>query len=178
MKMRVTIIVSILLICMFGLAYSQVQVPHTFQAGQPARASEVNDNFSALAADINAVAAAATPMAFRFVGFSSGAITPDQGIYAMGALCRADYGPNARLARVHEIFDLTSIPLGSSQQGAWIEAAPEGAFSSSGTNCDAWSTIQSSPNTSPMTTIVDDQGRVFDRVVCAGSRPVACSVLQ
>ena len=38
-----------------GSSLAQTQVPHAFQSGQPARASEVNDNFSALAGSINEV---------------------------------------------------------------------------------------------------------------------------
>ena len=36
-----------------GIAFGQTQVPNTFQAGQPARAAEVNDNFSTLETAIN-----------------------------------------------------------------------------------------------------------------------------
>jgi hypothetical protein len=36
-------------------AFGQTQVPHTFQAGQPARAAEVNENFEAIASAIDAV---------------------------------------------------------------------------------------------------------------------------
>jgi hypothetical protein len=36
-----------------GNAEAQTQLPHTFQAGQPARASEVNENFDTLAVSID-----------------------------------------------------------------------------------------------------------------------------
>ena len=36
-------------------AFGQTQVPHTFQAGQPARAAEVNENFESIASAIDAV---------------------------------------------------------------------------------------------------------------------------
>ena len=36
-----------------GLTFGQTQVPHTFQAGQPARAAEVNENFSAMETAVN-----------------------------------------------------------------------------------------------------------------------------
>lgn len=47
------------LFCVFALflsvnALGQTQVPHTFQAGQPARAAEVNENFEAMASAIDA----------------------------------------------------------------------------------------------------------------------------
>jgi len=175
MKTPKSAIATVLLLAVFGLAYSQTQVPHIFQAGQPARAAEVNENFSALAAEINAVAASASR--FEFVGFSSGVITPDQGIYAMGAVCRAEYGANARLAKAHEAFDLTGTPFGLSQGGAWIEIQAEGVFTRSGANCFAWSAINPGVNT-PNTTTIDDQGKLTNSVPCDGNRPVACSVLQ
>ena len=42
----------------FGLSFAQTEVPHTFQSGQPARAAEVNENFSAVTSEIDANAAA------------------------------------------------------------------------------------------------------------------------
>jgi len=36
-----------------GLAFGQTQVPNTFQAGQPARAAEVNENFTAVEASVD-----------------------------------------------------------------------------------------------------------------------------
>ena len=175
MKILKSAMATVLLVSAFGLAYSQTQVPHTFQSGQPARAGEVNENFSALATEIDAVAASAR--SFKFIGFSNGVIAPDQGIYAMGDLCRADYGPNARLAKAHEAFDLTGLPLGSSQGGAWIDILQEGSFTRSNANCWAWSTIN--PNTNiPNTATIDDQGKINTSVPCDGFRPVACSVLQ
>ncbi len=168
MKTPKSAIATVLLLAVFGLAYSQTQVPHIFQAGQPARAAEVNENFSALAAIASR---------FEFVGFSNGVITPDQGIYAMGAVCRAEYGANARLAKAHEAFDLTGTPFGLSQGGAWIEIQAEGVFTRSGANCFAWSAINPGVNT-PNTTTIDDQGKLTNSVPCDGNRPVACSVLQ
>ena len=171
MKTPKLAIATVLLLAVFGLAYSQTQVPHIFQAGQPARAAEVNENFSVLAV-------AAIASRFEFIGFSAGVITPDQGIYAMGALCRAEYGANARLARAHEAFDLTGTPIGSSQGGAWIEIQAEGVFTRSGANCFACSAINPNSGNSPNATTIDDQGKLTVNVPCDGNRPVACSVLQ
>ena len=39
-------------------AFGQVQIPHKFSSGGPARAADVNENFEALAAGINASNAA------------------------------------------------------------------------------------------------------------------------
>ena len=52
-----------LAVCLLGsnVAAQNVDVPNTFQAGTPARASEVNENFSALAAEITANRAALQP---------------------------------------------------------------------------------------------------------------------
>ena len=50
--MRTQILLSVLLLTT-GLTQAQTQVPNTLQAGQPARAADVNENFSALAGSIN-----------------------------------------------------------------------------------------------------------------------------
>ena len=44
-------------LCFTALAGAQTEVPHVFQAGTPARASEVNENFDALESGINQNAA-------------------------------------------------------------------------------------------------------------------------
>jgi len=44
---------SILALITSGVASSQTQVPNTFQSGQPARAAEVNDNFSTVESAVN-----------------------------------------------------------------------------------------------------------------------------
>ena len=51
-------IVSCTTLVLFSLlAHGQTQVPNTFQSGQPARAAEVNENFSTLETAVNANAA-------------------------------------------------------------------------------------------------------------------------
>jgi hypothetical protein len=52
MAMNRTIAVATLLVA--TTAFAQTEVPHDFESGQPARASEVNENFDALEAGINA----------------------------------------------------------------------------------------------------------------------------
>lgn len=49
----VTQIIGALALVTSGIASAQTQVPNTFQAGQPARAAEVNDNFSTLESAVN-----------------------------------------------------------------------------------------------------------------------------
>ena len=52
MKMKaLTLCVGTLFIA--GVSNAQTQVPNTFQSGQPARASEVNENFDVLETAIN-----------------------------------------------------------------------------------------------------------------------------
>lgn len=50
-----------------GLTFAQTEVPHTFETGQPARAAEVNENFTALetAVDDNATALATNEAAIQ-----------------------------------------------------------------------------------------------------------------
>jgi hypothetical protein len=64
-----------------GLALAQTQIPNTFEAGQPARAAEVNENFSALktGVDNNADALAINEVAIQnnlmaIAGLSSGEV--------------------------------------------------------------------------------------------------------
>ena len=58
-----TIISSSFLV--FGSALAQTQVPNTFEAGQPARATEVNANFDALELAIDQNAADITELQQR-----------------------------------------------------------------------------------------------------------------
>ena len=51
-----SLLVFMFLLCT-GMAYSQTQVPNEFQAGEPAKASEVNENFDALETAIDENAA-------------------------------------------------------------------------------------------------------------------------
>ena len=46
-------LVGVVALTYSGLAVGQTQVPNTFGAGQPARASEVNENFQALATAVD-----------------------------------------------------------------------------------------------------------------------------
>jgi hypothetical protein len=55
---RYTIVLVMILAA--GLTYAQTQVPNVFQSGQPARASEVNENFNALESAIDSNATAIT----------------------------------------------------------------------------------------------------------------------
>ena len=50
--MRQSVLLSICLL-LAGVAQAQTQVPNTFQTGQPARAAEVNENFSTLASAVD-----------------------------------------------------------------------------------------------------------------------------
>lgn len=55
MKNRIAIqILGVFVFITSGIAFSQTQVPNTFQAGQPARAADVNQNFSTLETAVNA----------------------------------------------------------------------------------------------------------------------------
>ena len=49
---------GIIALMLSGSLFAQTQVPNTFQAGQPARAAEVNENFSTLSDAVNTNAAA------------------------------------------------------------------------------------------------------------------------
>jgi len=55
--MRYSRVLCLLSLCVAGTAVAQTTVPNVFTAGTPARAAEVNGNFQALAAAIDALAA-------------------------------------------------------------------------------------------------------------------------
>ncbi len=58
-----------------GVALGQTLVPHTFEAGQPARAAEVNENFSALETAVNDNESAIQDNAAAIAALSSGDVT-------------------------------------------------------------------------------------------------------
>ena len=83
MSIRATkILVSAFVLMISGLAFSQTQVPNTFQAGQPARATEVNDNFAAIEAAVNDNATG-----------SAGKATKDQTSYSLNGRALSRYSP-------------------------------------------------------------------------------------
>lgn len=61
--------IAALLFCIFsGGALAQVEVPHTFESGERARASEVNENFEFLAERIAALESLVAPTADSLAG--------------------------------------------------------------------------------------------------------------
>ena len=79
------------LLLISGAVAAQTEVPHTFESGEPARASEVNENFGALAAAINDLADAirelegeSSPAGETVLDFSSVVVEIDQpGFYVL-----------------------------------------------------------------------------------------------
>ena len=49
---------GVLVLMVSGSVFAQIQVPNTFQSGQPARAAEVNDNFTVVTDAVNTNASA------------------------------------------------------------------------------------------------------------------------
>jgi len=97
-------------------SYAQTQVPNTFSAGEPARASEINENFNEVEQlvdtniqDITEIAqllaAIAAPSNFQFVGFSSNTVLVGDGLFTMNAACQADFGPDSRMATSEEVVE-------------------------------------------------------------------------
>ena len=85
-----------------GMAYSQTQVPNEFQAGEPAKASEVNENFDALEAAVDTNAASIETNATAISGNTAtiGSLTVNAGVYvfsqgtAIGQFLTASKGAN------------------------------------------------------------------------------------
>jgi len=196
----------------------ELTIPNTFQEGTPARAAEVNDNFTAVEVsvddnaqvitnvsqnvdtntqnissngqDINAVAQSVSslvaPSTFDFVGFSSTQLNGGAGLFGMSVACQADFGPDSRMATSLEIVESTSQPT-LAPSYAWVRPANvtavpvgntyvlidySGAASSTGLNCNAWST--GGGNTG--LTVLPNGG--FRSRPCDQIYPAACSVSQ
>ncbi len=65
----ITRVLGIIALMVSGSSFAQTQVPNTFQAGQPARATEVNENFTTLsgAVDTNAAAVSTNATAIQIL---------------------------------------------------------------------------------------------------------------
>jgi hypothetical protein len=195
-------------------------IPNTFQAGTPARAAEVNGNFSAvevsvddnaqnvtdtvqaltivtsnvnantsnIAAVTQAVSALAGSSQYNFVGFSSGTTDATAGLFGMNAICQADYGPEARMAKSDEVAEENSIPT-LTTTAAWVRpvlilAASTGSSGgfriwdysgystgSADVTCQNWSTTSGSA-------LSIKSGGWFWTTGCNESMQVACSIPQ
>ena len=116
-KMIIMHALAIIALFASGVAFGQTQVPNTFQSGQPARASEVNENFSTLESAVNdndaaiqgnsdaiasipAMNSAQSLIEYRVIGFTAstdGAIQSTdgllEGVAAMHSLCADPWDP-------------------------------------------------------------------------------------
>ena len=115
-------------------AIGQTEIPNTFQAGQPARAAEVNENFSTLESAVNKNASdlqqiqigpqgpqgiqgvqgdigpqgsrsADFNQPYEFAGFSDTDAAGNGGLVALNQACNAKFGPGARIASSWEILE-------------------------------------------------------------------------
>lgn len=110
----------------------------------------------------------AKKLSYRFAGFSSATHQGNAGFGIMNESCRADFGPQARVSFVHELFE-KPLPASFSGNG-WINPSPKELFlgEDAGT-CKGWSTLNSEGLT------VDSALR-FIHQQCLQSNSVACSV--
>ena len=194
MKIRFYI-AGIAMVTASSFAASAASVPHTFVAGEPINATEMNENFSDLKnqiinleAKVDAIPAPVSGGGSGevvFEGFSSGVAIPDVGLFGMNGLCAATY-PNSRMCSSEEIWKATTIPILPIGSSAWVK--PVIGWSPNGIAVDKISTVGGSDTTgvtltcnswgSNLTTrfglSVNSDG-VFKRSTCASiTTNVAC----
>ncbi len=178
-------------------------IPNTFQANTPARAADVNANFTAVeasvddnAADIAAnlasiesntqdiaalsqsVSEIAVPVPYVFVGFSTATVTGDVGFFGMNETCQADYGPDARMTTSQAIIESTIQPT-LSTSGAWARPVfVSGLTDISGFTIGAssWNCVSWS-STNSWGFGVKPMG-IMDQLLCSESLQVACEIPQ
>jgi len=124
--MAITKLISILSALAFSNMALGQQVPNTFLPGNPIVASEVNDNFDALEAEIAVLKAQVETLQStsgnalpQYVGVSSGTIDGEQGIRAMTEVCHAYY-LGSRICMTEEYVKTSNFPTAVAGGNAWI----------------------------------------------------------
>jgi len=121
--------------------------------------------------------ACSTPVAskpkYRFAGFSSTAVTADNGLLALNSACQQDFGTSARVSFTEDILRSPALsPIASS---GWIKPTPAARkdseiLGSSYATCDGWS----SPAANGL--VLDGTDFSISTAVCTNTLPVACYV--
>ena len=109
---KLTLIVALLSWSAMSLA--QTQVPNTFQSGQPARASEVNDNFSALAAAIDQSNSSLAEVQASTQNWSQGCIDYESDFWRMDVIGVGSDGgleAGAEIVVAGETFTYAKVPF-------------------------------------------------------------------
>ena len=159
MKIRFYI-AGIAMVTASSFAVSAASVPHTFVAGEPINATEMNNNFSDLKQQIinleTKVDAIPAPISgggsgsniVVFEGFSSATVLTNIGYLGMNNACKATY-TGSRMCTSEEVIgdsNVTSLPAGAN---AWVRPLMQESGSidkTSNTNawsCKSWSSTQS-----------------------------------
>ena len=138
MKIRFYI-AGIAMVTASSFAASAASVPHTFVAGEPINATEMNNNFSDLKQQIinleTKVDAIPAPISgggsgsniVVFEGFSSASVLPNIGYLGMNNACKATY-TGSRMCTSEEVIgdsNVTSLPAGAN---AWVRPLPVQIF--------------------------------------------------
>jgi len=111
MKKYIFRIITVLSISFFGISIvsaSELVIPNQFSDGQITSASEMNENFAAIAAAVNdnnsklSGGVGSSSSSQGFVGFSSAKINGGSGLYAMQKICN-DFSAGSRVCTLNEI---------------------------------------------------------------------------
>ena len=154
MKIR---FIALLIFIVSGFSHAATtDVPHTFVAGEPINATDMNNNFSHLKQQIqnlqDAMSAIPTPTAGSgevvFEGFSSATVLTNIGYLGMNNACKATY-TGSRMCTSEEVIgdsNVTSLPAGAN---AWVRPLMQESGSIDKTSnipawsCKSWSSTQS-----------------------------------
>ena len=198
-------LIPILILCLSGgIAYSQTQVPNEFQAGEPAKASEVNANFDALesaansnsqkaddnAASVSAVADSLADATLNIAALASSVSgsgnAPDYKFVGLTSSPIASGGGRySLLAHCQAEFGANArIARSSEVYDSVVIPATDYDYAwldslGSSDNCFYWTNTQMSEALLLFTVtgrVTSNWGAYPDTAHCAGSYPVACSI--
>ena len=111
MKKYIFRIITVLSISFFGISIvgaSELVIPNQFSDGQVTSASEMNENFAAIAAAVNdnnsrlSGGVGSSSSSQGFLAFSSAKINGGSGLYEMQKICN-DFSAGSRVCTINEI---------------------------------------------------------------------------
>jgi hypothetical protein len=114
----------------------------------------------------------ASPVSYRFAGFSTATVTGGVGLLGMFAACQADFGPKARMATTADVFNTTDFAAQSGD--AWISCAADlGPPAADCNTCDGWT---SSISVWTGEVVIGNTIALNSQLQCNNVLHVACSV--
>lgn len=158
MKKYIFRIITVLSISFFGISIvsaSELVIPNQFSDGQVTSASEMNENFAAIATAVNdnnsrlSGGVGSSSSSQGFVGFSSAKINGGSGLYAMQKICH-DFSAGSRVCTANEIAlspynasAAATLPMEPDEfgdlPGGWILTTNQGNYlHNNSATCYSW----------------------------------------